>query len=145
MKFRRTRDEYWLEVSDSATSVMENVIPTTDIIELAIVESIPRDPSAPAPNSLGNRMRDSALNIVLAWINPIASTAEKTTMVDGTNQKLEVYTLHSRLIMFDSPQASLESPSAVPLFPAAGREYQRLPQSRRRARPLLGRQEKRPA
>ncbi len=72
-------------------------MPTTDIIELAIVESIPRDPSAPAPNSLGNRMRDSLSITVLASINAIATTPERTTITDGTNQKLELHLLQIRL------------------------------------------------
>ena len=55
MKFRRMREVYWLEASASVTRVIENVTPTTVIIEPAIVDSIPRAPSAPAPNMRGQR------------------------------------------------------------------------------------------
>lgn len=51
MKFRRMREVYWLDAS--ATKVMENVIPITDIIEPASVDNIWRAPSAPAPDSRG--------------------------------------------------------------------------------------------
>ena len=37
MKLRKTREVYWLEASVSASRVMENVMPITDIIEPASV------------------------------------------------------------------------------------------------------------
>jgi hypothetical protein len=54
MKFRRMRDVYWLEASANTTKIIENVTPTTVIIEPAIVDIIPRAPSAPAPNRRGH-------------------------------------------------------------------------------------------
>ncbi len=44
MKFRNMREVYWLEASASVTSVIENVTPTTVIIEPAIVDNISRAP-----------------------------------------------------------------------------------------------------
>jgi hypothetical protein len=56
MKFRRMREVYWLEAIASTTRIIENVTPTTVIIEPAIVAIIPRAPSAPAPNRRGHRV-----------------------------------------------------------------------------------------
>ena len=63
MKFRRMREVYWLEAITSATRVIENVTPTTVIIEKAqaIVDNIPRAPSALAPNRRGRRTSHWAL------------------------------------------------------------------------------------
>ena len=61
MKFRRMREVYWLEASASVTKVIENVTPTTVIIEPAIVDNIPRAPSAPAPNRRGQRASHRSL------------------------------------------------------------------------------------
>jgi len=40
-------------IASSVTKIIENVTPTTVIIEPAIVLTIPRAPSAPAPNRRG--------------------------------------------------------------------------------------------
>jgi len=55
MKFRRIREVYWLDAKARATMVIENAVPATVIIELAIAESMPREPAAPAPNRRGHR------------------------------------------------------------------------------------------
>ena len=55
MKFRRMREVYWLEASASVTNTIENVTPTTVIIEPAIVDNTPRAPAALAPNRRGQR------------------------------------------------------------------------------------------
>lgn len=55
MKFRRMREVYWLETSASVTNTIENVTPTTVIIEPAIVDNTPRAPAALAPNRRGQR------------------------------------------------------------------------------------------
>jgi hypothetical protein len=54
VKFRRMRDVYWLEAIANTTKIIENVTPTTVIIEPAIVDIIPRAPSAPDPNRSGH-------------------------------------------------------------------------------------------
>ncbi len=46
MKLRRMREVYWPDASASVTRVIENVTPTTLIIEPAIVDNIPRAPAA---------------------------------------------------------------------------------------------------
>jgi hypothetical protein len=55
MKLRSTRGEYWLAASDKATTVIEKTTPATVIIDVAIADSMPRAPSAPAPKSRGQR------------------------------------------------------------------------------------------
>jgi len=61
MKFRRIREAYWLEAIASAIKVMDNVTPTTDIIEPATVVDIPRAPSAPAPHGRGRSASQRSL------------------------------------------------------------------------------------
>ncbi len=100
MKFRRMREEYWLEASASATNVIENVTPTTDIIEPAIVESIPRAPSAPAPKRRGHRDSHMSITEESASIRATASTALPATISEGRNQRLERTMLQSCLILF---------------------------------------------
>ncbi len=53
MKLRRTREVYWLDASANVTKVIENVVPTTVIIEAAIVDNITRAPAALAPKRRG--------------------------------------------------------------------------------------------
>src|SRR5688500_10247891 len=87
MKLLTTRDVYWLEASERATRVIEKVMPTTVIIELAIVDSISRAPSAPAPNSRGHLCNISGGR--LTSIRHTASTMLLATISDGRNQKLD--------------------------------------------------------
>ncbi|HUS98613.1 MAG TPA: hypothetical protein VMX97_17955, partial [Hyphomicrobiaceae bacterium] len=89
MKFRRMREVYWLEASASTTKIMENVTPTTDIIEPAIVDIIPRAPSAPAPNRRGHRASHRSLPADSASINAAARATLNTTISEGINQKLD--------------------------------------------------------
>ncbi|GJG89622.1 hypothetical protein tb265_48030 [Gemmatimonadetes bacterium T265] len=49
MKVRSTRGVYWADACATAAMVIENVTPDTVIIEPAMVESMPRASSAPAP------------------------------------------------------------------------------------------------
>jgi hypothetical protein len=68
---------------------MEKVTPTTVIIELAIVESIWRDPSAPAPNRRGQLVNVSLLMAESALIKLIARAMLPATISEGVNQKLD--------------------------------------------------------
>ena len=88
MKLRRIRDVYWLEASASVTSVMENVIPTTVIIEPAIVDSMPRAPAAPEPKRRGQRASQSWPAEASTSINPRARLMLAATISEGMNQKL---------------------------------------------------------
>ena len=54
MKLRKMREVYWLEANANASRVMETVMPITDIIEPASVDSISRAPSTPTPNIRGH-------------------------------------------------------------------------------------------
>jgi hypothetical protein len=88
MKFRRMREVYWLEASVRVTRVMENVTPTTVIIEPAMVASIPRAPAAPAPKRRGQSAIQSWLPEESTSIRPRARTVLNATINDGRNQKL---------------------------------------------------------
>ena len=46
MKCLSTRGEYWVDARESVTIVIEKATPATVIMELAIAESISREPSA---------------------------------------------------------------------------------------------------
>ena len=100
MKFRRMREVYWLEASASTTRVMENVTPTTVIIEPAIVDIIPRAPSAPAPNRRGHWASHRSLPAESASINATARAMLNTTISEGINQKLDRRLLQSCLNLF---------------------------------------------
>ena len=89
MKFRRMREVYWLEASASATNVMENVTPITDIIEPAIVDNISREPAAPAPNRRGHWANHRSLPAESASTKTTAKTILNMTITKGTNQKLD--------------------------------------------------------
>ena len=97
MKLRRMREVYWLEASASVTKVIENVTPTTVIIEPAIVDNISRAPSALEPNRRGQRASHWALPVVCASIKTIARTMLPATISEGTNQKLDGRALQYRL------------------------------------------------
>ena len=100
MKFRRTREVYWFDASASTTKVIENVTPTTVIIEPAIVESIPRAPAAPAPKRRGQRLIHCWLPVESASIKATASKMPSPIISDGKNQKLSRKTLQIRLSLF---------------------------------------------
>ena len=100
VKFRRIREVYWLEAKASVTRVIENVTPTTVIIEPAIVESIPRAPSAPAPNMRGQRVSQRSLPLESISISTTARRMLTATISEGTNQKLVRTLLHSCLSLF---------------------------------------------
>ena len=100
MKFRRMREVYWLEASASVIKVIENVTPTTVIIEPAMVASIPRAPAAPAPNRRGQSAIQSRLPAESASIKPTARTMLNATISDGRNQKLARRLLQRCLSLF---------------------------------------------
>ena len=100
MKFRRMREVYWLEASASVIKVIENVTPTTVIIEPAIVANIPRAPAAPAPNRRGQSAIHVSLPEESASIKPTARTMLNATISDGTNQKLARRLLQNCLSLF---------------------------------------------
>src|SRR5665647_143683 len=100
MKFRRMREVYWLEASASTTRIMENVTPTTDIIEPAIVDIIPRAPSAPAPNRRGHRASHRWIPAESAAIKAAASPTLAMIINEGMNQKLDRRSLKSCLNLF---------------------------------------------
>jgi len=89
MKFRSTLDEYWLEANDSDTIVIENTTPATVIIEPAIVDSMPLEPAAPAPNRRGQLSLTSCNSIRSVSISTSASATAAPTITAGTNQKLD--------------------------------------------------------
>ena len=89
MKLRRTRDEYWLAANDSETMVMEKTTPATVIIEPAIVDSMPREPAAPAPNRRGQLAMTFCASIRSVSISANASVTAAQTITAGTNQKLD--------------------------------------------------------
>ncbi len=91
---------YWLEASASVTKIIENVIPTTVIIEPAIVDNIPRAPSALAPNTRGQRASHCSIPVESNSINAAARTMLTATISEGTNQKLECRLLQSRFSLF---------------------------------------------
>jgi hypothetical protein len=97
MKFRRMREVYWIEASASVTKVIENVTPTMVIIEPAIVDNIPRAPSAPTPNRLGQRASHGSLPMESASIKATARAMLAATISEGTNQKLVRKLLQNRL------------------------------------------------
>ena len=103
MKFRRIREVYWLEAKASVTRVMENVTPTTVIIEPAIVDNIPRAPSALTPNRRGQRASHCPLQLESTSINATAKTMLNARITEGTNQKLARRLPRIRLILFMTP------------------------------------------
>jgi hypothetical protein len=123
MKLPRTREVYWLDASASVTRVIENVTPTTVIIELAIVESICRAPSAPTPNSRGQRVRVSFPTAESASIAAAASTMLIATIKEGMNQKLDLRSTHScrgffMLVSIQIKRCLRHSVIALPLITA---------------------------
>ena len=88
MKLRSTRGEYWLAVSDSATIVTENTTPATVIIEVAMAESMPRAPSAPAPNSRGQSSASCRPTMGSSSMSKSATATPAITISPGTNQRL---------------------------------------------------------
>ena len=100
MKFRRMREVYWLEAIASATRVIENVTPTTDIMEPAMVESIPRPPAAPAPNRRGHLASNLSPTKRSTSIRAMASTMLPATINEGRNHRLERRSLQSCLNLF---------------------------------------------
>src|SRR5664280_181673 len=110
MKFRRMRDVYWLEARASVTRVIENVTPTTVIIEPAIVDNMPRAPAAPEPNRRGQRAIHGLLPLESIAIDATASTMLTATITEGMNQKLPRRPLHSRLsLLMDVSPMCLET------------------------------------
>src|SRR5215813_3846342 len=91
------RDEYWLDACDNATIVIEKVTPATVIIELAIEDSIPREPSAPAPNNLGKLVKSLRLSRESNSIATTARAPDPRTMSVGRNHKLERSLINSVL------------------------------------------------
>src|SRR5665811_1650188 len=89
MKFLRIREVYWLEASVRATRVIENVTPTTVIIEPAIVDNISREPSALAPNRCGQRASHCVIAVECNLTNAIARAMLNARISEGTNQKLD--------------------------------------------------------
>jgi len=67
--------------------VIENVTPTTVIIEPAIVDNIPRAPSALAPNRRGQRASHWALPVECASTKAIARVMLPATISVGTKPK----------------------------------------------------------
>ena len=100
MKFRRMREVYWPEASESVTRVIENVTPATVIIEPAIVDNIPRAPSALAPNRSGQRASHRSLPLEPASTKATARAMLTATISEGTNQKLDRRLLQICLSLF---------------------------------------------
>ncbi len=100
MKVRNMREVYWLDANASATKTTENVTPTTDIIELAMVDISACAPVAPAPNRRGHCSSKRALVIESASIMTAAKTMHTATITDGKNQKLDHRTFQIRLVQF---------------------------------------------
>src|SRR5690349_21815175 len=88
MKLRRTRGEYWLAASDSATTVIEKTTPATVAIDVAIADSMPRAPSAPAPKRRGQRFERSMSIVDCSSTRPTAAATLVHSIRDGTNQRL---------------------------------------------------------
>jgi hypothetical protein len=70
----------------NATKVIENVNPTTIIIEPAIVDNISRAPAAASPNRRGHQSIQDLLPVASASIKAIASAMLPATIRDGKNQ-----------------------------------------------------------
>jgi hypothetical protein len=100
MKFRRMREVYWLEASARVTRVMENVTPTTVIIEPAMAASIARAPSTLAPKRRGQSSIQSWFPEESISINPRARIVLNATINDGRNQKLSRRLLQRCLSLF---------------------------------------------
>ncbi len=100
MKFLRIREVYWLEASTRATRVIENVTPTTVIIEPAIVDNIWREPSALAPNRCGQRASHCEFAVECTLTNAIARAMLNARISEGTNQKLDRRLLQSCFSLF---------------------------------------------
>jgi len=94
------REVYWLEAIASTIRTIENVTPTTVIMEPAIVDIIPRAPSAPAPNSRGHCASHRWLTAESASIKTAARTMLAITISEGMNQKLDRRLLQSCLNLF---------------------------------------------
>ena len=103
MKFRRMREVYWLEASASVIKVIENVTPTTVIIEPAIVDRIPRAPSAPTPNRRGQPDSHCLPPLESTSIKANATPMLAVIISAGTNQKLERRLLQNCLSLFMVP------------------------------------------
>ena len=103
MKFRRMREVYWLEAIANTINTIEKVTPTTVIMEPAMVDIMPRAPSAPAPNSRGHRANHCSLTAESAPIKTAARPMLARTIIDGINQKLDRRLLQSCLNLFMWP------------------------------------------
>jgi hypothetical protein len=88
MKLRSTRGEYWLAVSDSATMVTENTTPATVIMDVAMADSIPRAPPAPAPNRRGQSCASSMSSSGCSSTSTSAAATPIRTSTLGTSQRL---------------------------------------------------------
>ena len=100
MKFRKMREVYWLEAIDNTIKTIENVTPTTVIMEPAIVDNIPRAPSALAPNRSGQRASHRSLPLEPASTKATARAMLTATISEGTNQKLDRRLLQICLSLF---------------------------------------------
>jgi hypothetical protein len=85
---------------EGTVKTIENVTPTTVIIDPAIVDNIPRAPSAPTPNRRGQRDSHCSLPMKSASIKAVARAMLTATIIAGTNQKLARRLLQSRLSLF---------------------------------------------
>ena len=100
MKFRRMREVYWLDASASVIRVIENVTPTTVIIEPAI--------RGQPPARAGRAGAKQARPADQPFFAPVESASIKAapkamlpaTISEGTNQKLARRLLHNRLSLF---------------------------------------------
>ncbi len=88
MKLRSTRGEYCVAVSDNATMVMEKTTPATVIIDVAMADSIAREPLALAPNRRGDHSASSRVFHPSNSTRASAAAIEASTTSPGTNQKL---------------------------------------------------------
>jgi hypothetical protein len=95
MKLRSIREEYWLDACDNATIMIEKVTPATVIIELAIDDNIPREPSAPAPNRRGKSTSRVPLRRESISTSTAAQIADAITMSVGRNHKLDRSAIHN--------------------------------------------------
>ena len=100
MKFRKMREVYWLEAIASTIKTIENVTPTTVIMEPAIVDIIPRAPAAPTPNSCGHCASHWSLTADSASIKIAARVMLTTTITEGRSQKLDRSLLQNCLNLF---------------------------------------------
>ena len=109
---------------------MEKTTPATVIIGPAILDSMPREPAAPAPNRRGQLSLTSCTSIRSVSISASASVTAAQTITAGTNQKLDRRSVQrSRGVFMIVRVACLSVPFDYVLIPASRRYSTRQPRS----------------